>query len=110
MTFFVLGNGQFIRIETITTQEHIDKPIWQESKRTSHEFPFLIGNHNIRQMFQLLTQQLVETLRITSTMTIKKTILRFGTWILLQDIIHAGKRIEVIICKMIDNRFHSNVI
>ena len=106
MTFFVLGNGQFFGIETISSQKDIDKPIREEWESTCHECPFFIGYHDILQMFQLLTQHLVKAFGITSPVTIKETIFRFGTWILLQNVIHARKRIKIVIGKMVDNCFH----
>ena len=87
----VMSDGELLRVETIAAQEDIDEPIWEEGERAGHEGTLFVGNGHLFQVFQLLAQELVEALGIASAVPVEETIFRFGTRILLQDVVHAGK-------------------
>ena len=106
MSLFVLCDGELIGMEAVAAQEDIDEPVGKEGEGAGHEGALLIGDGHLGQVLKLLAQQLVEPLGVACLMAVEELVLGFGPRILLQDVIHAGEGIEVVVCKVSDYWFH----
>ena len=106
MSLGILGDGELGRVEAVAAQEHIDKPIGKEGEAAGHERALLIGDGHFGQVMQLLAEQAVEPCGVACGVAIEELILGLGTRILLQDIVHAGEGVEVVVGEVIDDGFH----
>ena len=110
MSLFVLGDGDLVGVEAVAAQEDIDEPVGKEGEAAGHEGALLIGDGHIVQVLQLLAQQLIEPFGVACMMTVEELILGLGTRILLQDVVHAGEGIEVVVGEVVDDRFHGCMV
>ena len=106
VSLFVLGDGKLIGVEAVAAQEDIDEPVGEEGEGAGHEGTLLIGDGHLGQVLKLLTQQLVEPLGVACMMAVEELVLGFGSRILLQDVVHAGESIEVVVSEVCDDGFH----
>ena len=67
----------------------------------------MINVDNIKNVTQV--QEDIEALWVTGAVTVEETIFGFCTRILLQDVIHAGEGIEVIIGEVCDDLLHGGL-
>ena len=110
VSLLVLTDGELSGVETEATQEDIDKPIGQEGEGTGHKGALLIGDGKLGKVLQLLAQQEVETLGIAGAVAVEEGILGLGPRILLQDVVHAGEGVEVVVGKVVDYLLHGGFV
>ena len=107
VSLFVLGDGDLVGVEAVAAQEDIDEPIGKEGEGAGHEGALLIGDGHLGQVVQLLAQQLVEPCRVAGVIAVEELVFGLGAGVLLQDVVHAGEGVEVVVGEVIDDWFHS---
>ena len=106
----ILGDGELGWVEAVAAQEDIDEPVGKEGEAAGHERALLIGNGHFGQVLQLLAEQTVESRRVAGGVAVEELVLGLGTRILLQDVVHAGEGVEIVVGEMVDDGFHGYVI
>ena len=110
MSLGILGDGELGGVEAVAAQEDVDEPIGKEGEAAGHERALLIGDGHFGQVMQLLAEQTVEPRGVARPLTVEELILGLGTWVLLQDVVHAGKGVEIVVGEVIDDGFHGRFL
>ena len=75
-----------------------------------HILALLVSDGDLGQVLELLAQQRIEALRIAGTVAVEETILGLGTRVFLQDVVHAGEGVEVVVGKVVDDLLHGGYV
>ena len=108
MSFRVLSDIHFRGVEAESFQE-CEIPQRQIDTVLYHIFHFLVSNGDVLHVFDLLAKKPVESGRIYLAVAVIESVLHFGSRVGLKDIVLTGECIEVVVCKMLDNRFHNMI-
>ena len=106
VSLFVLCDGELVGVEAVAAQEDIDEPIGKEGEAAGHERALLIGDGHLGQVIQLLAQKIGKPRGVARPMAVEELILGLGTRVLLQDVVHAGEGVEIVVGEVVDNWFH----
>ena len=61
-------------------------------------------------MLELLAQQGIEALGVAGVVAVEEAVLGLCTGILLQDVVHAGEGVEVVVGKVVDDLLHGGYV